>query len=102
MEHREKTQLSRSEEVGKIIAQYIEKNDFCDRSVIVTVTDVLLNDRLDVAKVYISVFPKEKELFVFMDIEKDVYHMQNFLNKNLKCRMAPKIKLLLVQEKKLE
>lgn len=102
MEHREKTQLSRSEEIGKIIAQYIEENDFCDRSVIITVTDVLLNDRMDIAKVYISIFPKEKELFIFQDIEKDVYHMQNFLNKNLKCRMAPRIKLLLVQEKPLD
>lgn len=101
MEHGGKTQLLRSEEIGKIIAKYIEENDFCDRSTIVTVTDVILNDRMDSAKVYISIFPKEKELFVFQDIEKDVYHIQDHLNKNLRCRISPRIKLLLVQEKSL-
>jgi ribosome-binding factor A len=97
MNPKEKTQLARSEEISKIIAKYIEENDFCDRSNIVTVTDVIMNDRMDSAKVYISIFPKERECFIFQDIEKDVYNMQLFLNKNLKCRMAPRIKLLLVQ-----
>jgi ribosome-binding factor A len=102
MDHKEKKNLSRSEEVGKLIAKYIEEKDFCDRSVIITVTDVELNDRMDIAKIYISIFPKDKELFIFQDIEKDVYCMQTFLNKNLRCRMSPKIKLLLVQDNKLE
>ena len=99
MEHKEKTQLLRSEEILKIIAKYIEANDFCDRSTIITVNDVVLNENMDKAEVYISIFPKEKELFVFQAIEKDVYNMQNYLNKNLKCRFAPRIKLLLIQEK---
>ncbi|MFA5230033.1 MAG: ribosome-binding factor A [Candidatus Paceibacterota bacterium] len=98
MDHKEKTRLSRSEEIGKIIAKYIETNDFADRSTIVTVTDVVLNDRLDSAKVYLSVFPKEKELLIFPEIEKDIYHLQNHLNTHLRCRLAPRIKLLLVQE----
>lgn len=99
MDHKEKTQLLRSEEVGKIIAKYIEENDFCNRSTIITVNEVTLNDKLDSAKVYISIFPKEDELLIFQAIEKDIYHIQNYLNKNLKCRIAPRIKLLLIQEK---
>lgn len=101
MKHREKTQLTRSEEIAKIIGNYIETNDFCDRSTIITVNDVVLNDRMDVAKIYISIFPKEKELFIFHDIEEDVYQMQMYLNKHLRCRLAPRIKLLLIQEKNL-
>ena len=101
MEHKGKIQLLRSEEIGKIIAKYIEENDFCDRSTIITVTDVSLNDRMDVAKVYISIFPKERELFIFQDIEKNIYYMQEHLNKNLRCRISPRIKLFLIQEKNL-
>ncbi len=97
MNIKDKTQSSRSGEIGKIIAKYIEENDYCDRSNIITVTDVVMNDRMDAAKVYLSIFPKEKECFIFQDIEKDVYSIQMFLNKNLKCRMAPRITLLLVQ-----
>jgi len=101
MDHKEKTQLTRSEEIVKIIGNYIETNDFCDRSTIITVNDVVLSDKMDAAKVYISIFPKDKELFIFHDIEEDVYQMQLYLNKHLRCRFAPRIKLLLIQEKQL-
>ncbi|HRZ29233.1 MAG TPA: hypothetical protein P5052_00170 [Candidatus Paceibacterota bacterium] len=99
MDNREKTQLLRSGEIGKIIANYIETNDYTDRSTLITVVDVVLNDKMDSAKIYLSIFPKEKELVVFPEIEKDIYHIQQYLNKHLRCRMAPRIKLLLVQEK---
>lgn len=95
MDKKEKARFSRAEEVTKLIANYIENNDYSDRHTIITVSNVLLNEKLDSAKVYISIFPIEKTISVFSKIQDDRKKIQNYINKSLCCRMAPKIEIIL-------
>jgi ribosome-binding factor A len=43
------------------------------------------------SKVFINIIPKEKEEIVIESLKKEVYHIQQKLNKNLKIRPVPKI-----------
>ncbi|MCC7571963.1 MAG: ribosome-binding factor A [Candidatus Methanofastidiosum sp.] len=93
MDKKIKTQYSRAEEVGKLIAQYIKDNDYHDRNTLVTVTEVKLNEKLDLAKVFLSVYPEEKIIPVFSKIQDDRRSIQTYINKKLACRFAPRIEL---------
>lgn len=95
MDKKIKSQLSRAEEVGKLIAAYIENNDFSDRNTLITVTKVKLNEKLDAVKAYISIYPTEKTIPVFSKIQDERRKIQTHINKSLCCRIAPRLEIIL-------
>ena len=76
-------------ELSKILFQEI---DFPPR-VLVTITRVETLANLISAKIYISVIPENKAEEVLRILDKDIYNLQQQLNKRLKMRPVPKIGL---------
>lgn len=74
------------EELGKIILQEVEVPE----GNLITVTRVETVPNLSQSYVYISDFGKNKEE-VFDLLKKDIYHLQQELNKRLNMRPIPKI-----------
>jgi len=71
-----------------------------DRNTLITITRVETTKDLAQAKVYISVLPTEK-FFEIMDfLKKNIYHIQQELNKKLCMRKVPKI--VFYRERKIE
>ncbi len=80
--------------VNQLIKQEISQSllreiDFDD--VLVTVIEVETSPDLRQAKVKISVLPTGKSEQVLRILEKNIYHLQQILNKKLKMRTVPKI-----------
>lgn len=59
--------------------------------VLITVTRVETLASLDSAKIYISIIPENKAEEVLRMLNKDIYNLQQQLNKRLKMRPVPKI-----------
>ena len=76
-------------ELSKILLRDV---DFSS-SVLVTVTRVEILPNLSEAKIYISVIPENKTEEVFKTLNKEIYNLQQQLNKRLKMRPVPKIGL---------
>src|SRR3989338_5604944 len=76
------------EELGLILLREIELPD----GVLVTVTRVDATGNLQEARVYISVMPEASQQDVFDVLQKDIYAVQQMLNKRLKMRPVPRIK----------
>lgn len=74
-------------EISKIL---LREENF-DRSILVTVTRVDISPELSGAKVFISVMPKEKRKEVLDFLKKDIYYIQQKLNKRLYLRKIPRI-----------
>jgi len=68
--------------------------------IVVTVTRVEVSLNGFSAKVYISVFPSEKNEQILKTLVRKVYFIQQALNKKLKIRPVPRIEF--VKEKKTE
>lgn len=58
---------------------------------LVTVLDVSVSSDLRQAKVIISILPSEKEKNVQLILKKNIFDLQQILNKRLKMRPVPKI-----------
>ena len=65
--------------------------------VLVTITKVDASDDLKQAKVKISVMPTEKSEQVLRILEKNIYHLQQILNKKLTMKTVPKIRFVIDQ-----
>ena len=76
------------DEVGKILMAELEKED----DVLVTVTGADVSPTLEHATIKISIFPLNKAKKVIEKIEKQIYHIQQLLNKRLTMRPVPKIR----------
>jgi len=74
-------------ELSKILLREV---DF-PSGVLVTVTRVETLPNLSEAKIYISVIPESKTEEVFRILNKEIYNLQQQLNKRLKMRPVPKI-----------
>lgn len=72
-------------EIGSIITD-IDLTD-C----LVTITRVECSLNLQEAKVYVSVLAEEKSVEVFRVLNREIYDIQQKLNKRLKMRPVPKI-----------
>lgn len=59
--------------------------------ILVTVLGVKSTDDYKQARVIISVFPFEKSELVLEILNKNIYHVQQILNKKLRMRPVPKI-----------
>ncbi len=74
------------DEVGKILLTEIEED------ALITVTGASISPTLEHATIKISVFPLLKAKEVLEKIKKDIYHIQQSLNKRLIMRPVPKIR----------
>jgi ribosome-binding factor A len=85
----EKVNSLLQKEISKIIAK-----DFNFHGTLVTVTHVDATGNLIEAKAYISVLPDEKTDQVIKLLNKEVYGIQQKINKKLNMRPIPKIKFV--------
>lgn len=79
------------DEVAKILLIELEKDD----SILITVISADISPTLEHATIKISVFPLNKADEVLRKIGKQIYHLQQSLNKRLKMRPIPKIRFKL-------
>ncbi len=66
-------------------------------NVLVTVTEVETSPDLRQAKVKISVMPTEKSEQVLKILERNIYRLQQILNKKLTMKTVPKIRFVIDQ-----
>lgn len=75
------------QEISKLILREIEFED-----ILVTINQVETSSDLSHAKVKISIMPTEKKELVLKIIERNIYHLQQELNKKLYMKIVPKIR----------
>lgn len=76
------------QELGMILLREFDLPD----GVLVTVTRVDASGNLQEAKVYISVMPEAKLEDVLGVLQRNIYHIQQMLNKRLRMRPVPRIR----------
>jgi len=74
-------------EVGQIL---LREFDFSDAALL-TLTRVETANNLNQAKIYVSIMPEHKTAEILEFLGKNVYDIQQKLNKRLKMRPVPKI-----------
>lgn len=88
MSHRlEKVNSLLEQEIGAIILREIE----FPSGILVTILGVKSTDDYKEAKVIISIFPFDKGELALEILNKNIYHIQQILNKKLRMRPVPKI-----------
>ena len=75
------------QEISKIILKQIDFDD-----ILVTVTNTDTSPDLKNCKIRISVIPTDKNDLALKTIEKNIYHLQQELNKRLHLKFTPKIR----------
>ncbi len=75
------------DEVGKILKKELEFND-----ALVTVVRADTSPTLEHATVWISVFPGSQEKSALKEINRQIYRLQQILNKRLAMHPVPKIR----------
>ncbi len=75
------------DEAGKILKKELELND-----ALVTVVRADISPTLEHATVWISVFPESQEKSALKEINRNIYSLQQMLNKRLIMRPVPKIR----------
>ena len=76
------------EELGTILLRELELPD----GVLVTVTRVDASGNLQEAKVYISVMPEARYEEVMLELKREIFNIQQTLNKKLRMRPVPRIR----------
>ncbi len=79
------------QEVGDLIARELDLS----RKILVTVTKADVSPDLRHADILISVLPSEKKLSTLRSLNKNVYSLQQKLNKKLTMKPVPKIRFKL-------
>ena len=74
-------------ELGKILLTEIE----LPKGTLATLTRVETSPDLNHAKVFISCLPKSQAANTLKIVNKEIYHLQQKLNKRLKMKFVPKI-----------
>lgn len=75
------------QEVSQLLLKEV---DFTD--ILVTITKVKTSSDLKYAKINISVFPTEKSELALKIIERNIFNVQQELNKRLRLKFVPKIR----------
>lgn len=78
-------------ELGLIILREFE----FPKDILVTLTRVEVLENLNEAKIYISIFPEKESKKILEILTRNIYFIQQKLNKKLKMRPVPKIRFLL-------
>lgn len=73
-------------EIGKILSQEL---DFSN--ILITVTRINTSSNFIQAKTYVSVFPEKERERVLSYLNRNIYFLQQILNKKMKIRPVPKI-----------
>jgi ribosome-binding factor A len=76
------------DEAGKILKSELESEE----GVLVTVVRAVVSPTLEHATILISVFPESKREAVLKKINRQIYSLQQMLNKRLMMRPVPKIR----------
>lgn len=74
-------------EINQLLLREIEFDD-----ALVTIIDVETSPDLKYAKIKIIIYPESQNAEVFEKLEKNIYFIQQGLNKRLKMKWVPKIK----------
>lgn len=83
------------------ISKIIQREIMFPEGVLATLTRVDCTPNLIEAKVYISAYPEEKSGEIFKILNKEVYSIQQQINKKLKMRPIPKI-IFVIDKKEAE
>jgi len=75
--------------VGKVLLGDFRPED---DTALITVTRAEVSPTLEHARIMISVLPDSKSNEVMAELKKQIYHLQQAVNKNLVMRPVPKIK----------
>ncbi|MDP3764586.1 MAG: ribosome-binding factor A [bacterium] len=78
-----------NELIHRFIAGYLRRE--LDVDALVTVSSVTTTGNIQDCTIGITVFPFEKSKEVLKEIQKNIYEIQQEINKNLKMRPVPKI-----------
>ncbi len=84
------------EELGAILLRELDLPE----DTFVTITRADVSPNLQQAKIYISVMPEEKGPEILRILQKEVYEMQQLLNKRLNMRPVPRIEWVLEEKTK--
>ena len=84
----------------KELSRVFLKGEGFDRNTLISITRVEASPDLAQARVYISVLPIEKFSEIMDFLKKNIYHIQQELNKKLSMRRVPKI--VFYKENKIE
>lgn len=74
-------------ELGQIILREVDLRE----NTLVTIIDVESASNFQTAKIQISIIPESRAEEVMKELNKQIYSMQQILNKHLKIRPVPKI-----------
>jgi ribosome-binding factor A len=80
-------------EISQIILREIEFG-----SNMVTITNVQTTGNMQQAKIKIMVLPDKNSAWVLEKLKKNIWQIQQFLNKKLKMRPVPRIEFVIDQE----
>ena len=84
---REKISHLIRDEVGKIIHENLDM----DNDAVVTIMRAIVSEDLNHVRIYVSVFPSQFAEEVLKQINKEIYFLQQILNKKLKIHPVPKM-----------
>lgn len=85
------------DEISKILLRELDVKD-----AIITITHVKTSKDLLYGRIYLTIFPENKEKEVLRVLEKQIFYLQQILNKKLQMRPVPKINFLIDEEAKIE
>jgi ribosome-binding factor A len=83
-----------SSQIKKIVSELIEVN-LADKYGLISITEVLVSADFKEARIYISIFNKEKSNEILNILKSKSYAFQNILKKRLKIRYFPKLLYIL-------
>jgi len=81
-------------ELGKIIFRELD----IPRNIILTVTRVNTTNDLRETSIFVSIIPRNKEKEILKMLNREIYTLQQILNKRLFMKPVPKIRFLLDKE----
>ncbi len=86
--------------IKKELSQILLREIDFSKDTLVTITRVETSSNLIHSKVYINVIPEYQNLNIIKILKREIYHLQQKINKRLKMRPIPKIEF--IEEKEIE
>ncbi len=86
--------------IKKELSQILLREIDFSKDTLVTITRVETSSNLIHSKVYINVIPENQNLNIIKILKREIYHLQQKINKRLKMRPIPKIEF--IEEKEIE
>jgi len=77
--------------IKQTISTFLAREEYFEKDILVTVTQVKTAPSLSETSVYISVMPEEKFELVIKTLNKNIYDLQQKFNKKMFMKRVPKI-----------